>query len=138
MVQNTLSYALVQPSDFELIGILILTPSLAELEPSIRSVFPAVANEHEVFLPVKIAGVAQLDALNAWRAVLGRLQLTQGRFIHDEFADWLNLAATQQRYGVDYSQTQRILELLNDAGFKRGLDAEHLKHSKCRGSRLSL
>lgn len=113
-----------RPSD-----ILILTPSLAELEPSIRSVFPAVANEHEVFLPVKIAGVAQLDALNAWRAVLGRLQLTQGRFIHDEFADWLNLAATQQRYGVDYSQTQRILELLNDAGFKRGLDAEHLKHS---------
>lgn len=113
-----------RPSD-----VLILTPNLAELEPLIRSVFPAVANEHEVFLPVKIAGVAQLDALNAWRAVLGRLQLTQGRFTQDDFADWLNLAATQQRYGLDYAQAQRILSLLDDAGFKRGLDAEHLKQT---------
>ncbi|MDR7016718.1 exodeoxyribonuclease V subunit gamma [Acinetobacter sp. 3657] len=113
-----------RPSD-----VLILTPNLAELEPLIRSVFPAVPNEHDVFLPIKIAGVAQLDALNAWRAVLGRLQLTQGRFTQDEFADWLNLAATQQRYGLDYSQVQRMLALLSDAGFKRGLDAEHLKQS---------
>lgn len=110
-----------RPSD-----VLVLTPNLAELEPLIRSVFPAVANEHEVFLPVKIAGVAQLDALNAWRTVLGRLQLTQGRFTQDDFADWLNLSATQQRYGLDYTQVQRILSLLDDAGFKRGLDAEHL------------
>ncbi|MCH7335464.1 exodeoxyribonuclease V subunit gamma [Acinetobacter sp. NIPH 2699] len=109
--------------------VLILTPNLAQLEPLIRSVFPAVPNEHEVFLPVKIAGVAQLDALNAWRAVLGRLQLPQGRFTQDEFADWLNLSATQQRYGLDYSQGQRMLALLNDAGFKRGLDEEHLKQS---------
>jgi exodeoxyribonuclease V gamma subunit len=113
-----------RPSD-----VLVLTPNLAELEPLIRSVFPAVANEHEVFLPVKIAGVAQLDALNAWRAVLGRLQLTQGRFTQDDFADWLNLYATQQCYGLDYTQVQRILALLNDAGFKRGLDEQHLKQS---------
>ena len=113
-----------RPSD-----VLVLTPNLAELEPLIRSVFPAVANEHEVFLPVKIAGVAQLDALNAWRAVLGRLQLTQGRFNQDDFADWLNLYATQQCYGLDYTQVQRILALLNDAGFKRGLDEQHLKQS---------
>ena len=113
-----------RPSD-----VLVLTPNLAELEPLIRSVFPAVANEHEIFLPVKIAGVAQLDALNAWRAVLGRLQLTQGRFTQDDFADWLNLSATQQRYGLDYTQVQRILSLLDDAGFKRGLDQQHLKQS---------
>jgi len=113
-----------RPSD-----VLILTPNLAELEPLIRSVFPAVPNEHDVFLPVKIAGVAQLDALNAWRAVVGRLQLTQGRFTQDDFADWLNLAATQQRYGLDYTQTQRVLDLLNDAGFKRGLDEAHLKQT---------
>lgn len=113
-----------RPSD-----VLVLTPNLTELEPLIRSVFPAVAHTQEAFLPVKIAGVAQLDALNAWRAVLGRMQLPQGRFTQDDFADWLNLAATQQRYGLDYSQAQRILALLNDAGFKRGLDAAHLQQS---------
>ena len=40
----------------------------------LESIFFWHLNDHEVFLPVKIAGVAQLDALNAWRAVLGRLQ----------------------------------------------------------------
>jgi len=117
-----------RPSD-----VLILTPNLTELEPLIRSIFPSAPNDHEVFLPVKIAGVAQLDALNAWRAVLGRLQLTQGRLTQDDFADWLNLSATQQRYGFDYSQAQRILALLNDAGFKRGLDEQHLKQSLSAG-----
>jgi exodeoxyribonuclease V gamma subunit len=90
-------------------------------------VFSLAPNDHEVFLPVKIAGVAQLDALNAMADILG-LQLTQGRLTQDDFADWLNLSATRQRYGFDYI-AQRILALLNDAGFKRGLDEQHLKQS---------
>ena len=112
------------PSD-----ILVLTPNLVALEPLIRSVFTAVPNQHDVFLPIKIAGVAQLDALNAWRSVLGRLQLSHGRFCPDDFADWLNLSATQQYYGLDYTQVQRILWLLSEAGFKRGLDEIHLQQS---------
>lgn len=113
--------------------ILVLVPNLADIEPLIRSVFPATATEQGVHLPVKIAGVASLDALNAWRAVIGRIQLMQGRFSFDDFADWLCLHATQQRYELEYVQVERILNLLADAGFKRGLDAEHLKRSLCDG-----
>ncbi|PIL88699.1 exonuclease V subunit gamma, partial [Acinetobacter baumannii] len=113
--------------------ILVLVPNLAEVEPLIRSVFPATATEQGVHLPVKIAGIASLDALNAWRAVIGRIHLMQGRFSFDEFADWLGLHATQQRYALEYVQVERILNLLADAGFKRGLDAEHLKRSLCDG-----
>lgn len=113
--------------------ILVLVPNLADIEPLIRSVFPATATEQGVHLPVKIAGVASLDALNAWRAVIGRIQLMQGRFSFDDFADWLSLHATQQRYELEYVQVERILNLLADAGFKRGLDAEHLKRSLCEG-----
>lgn len=47
--------------------------------------------------------------------------------------DWLGLHATQQRYALEYAQVERILTLLADAGFKRGLDAEHLKRSLCDG-----
>ncbi|MFV5423336.1 exodeoxyribonuclease V subunit gamma, partial [Acinetobacter baumannii] len=82
--------------------ILVLVPNLAEVEPLIRSVFPATATEQGVHLPVKIAGIASLDALNAWRAVIGRIHLMQGRFSFDEFADWLGLHATQQRYALEY------------------------------------
>lgn len=113
--------------------ILVLVPNLADIEPLIRSVFPATATEQGVHLPVKIAGIASLDALNAWRAVIGRIQLMQGRFSFDDFADWLSLHATQQRYELEYVQVERILNLLVDAGFKRGFDAEHLKRSLCEG-----
>ncbi|MEQ1121343.1 exodeoxyribonuclease V subunit gamma [Acinetobacter seifertii] len=113
--------------------ILVLVPNLAEVEPLIRSVFPATATEQGVHLPVKIAGIASLDALNAWRAVIGRIHLMQGRFSFDDFADWLGLHATQQCYALEYAQVERVLALLADAGFKRGLDAEHLKRSLCDG-----
>ena len=129
--------------------ILVLTPSLSELEPLIRSVFAPPPSErdliqnnqayhHElakesVYLPIKIAGVAQLDALNAWRSVLGRIELVQGRFTIEDFADWLSLHATQQLYGLDIHSIERMTELLIAAGFKRGLDAEHLQQSLSLG-----
>ena len=33
---------------------MLVDPNLAELEPLIRSVFPAVANEHEIFYLLKL------------------------------------------------------------------------------------
>lgn len=117
-----------RPSD-----ILVLTPNLKELEPQIRSVFPATPSAEGVFLPVKIAGVAQLDVLNAWHAVLGRIQLLHSRFNYDEFADWLSLSATKLCYGLDDSQVSRLLALLAAAGFKRGFDATHLQQSLVQG-----
>lgn len=133
-----------RPSD-----ILVLSPNLKDIEPHIRSIFAPPAREREaerimpnaqtrisqdsIYLPVKIAGVTQLDATNAWRAVLGRIQLTQGRFRLDDFADWLSLAATQQCYGLDMNRVERMLELLEQSGFKRGLDAQHLALSLMKG-----
>ncbi|MFX3620616.1 MAG: exodeoxyribonuclease V subunit gamma [Acinetobacter radioresistens] len=132
-----------RPSD-----VLVLVPNLKELEPLIRSVFAvapkygisstdsnifqAATRERQVHLPIKIAGVAQLDASNAWRAVLERIQLVRGRFTLQEFSDWLNLTATQQCYGLDVNRSERMLVLLAAAGFKRGLDARHLQYSLSR------
>lgn len=109
--------------------ILVLVPDLKQIEPLIRSVFPHTPNQDSVYLPVKIAGVTALDAHNAWRAVLGRIQLIESRFSIEDFADWLSLTATQLRYDLDIANTERMIELLINAGFKRGLDAQHLKRS---------
>jgi len=111
-----------RPSD-----VLVLVPDLKQIEPLIRSVFPHVPNQEGVYLPVKIAGVTQLDAVNAWRAVLGRIQLVEGRLSIEDFADWLNLNATQLRYELNIQNTQRMIALLISAGFKRGLDDAHLQ-----------
>lgn len=113
-----------RPSD-----ILVIAPDLKQMEPLIRSVFTQSSQHEGIFLPVKIAGVTQLDANNAWRAVLGRINLVGGRFSVQDFADWLSLNATQIRYELDIEMTERIVDLLVNAGFKRGLDADHLSQS---------
>ncbi|QIO04766.1 exodeoxyribonuclease V subunit gamma [Acinetobacter shaoyimingii] len=113
-----------RPSD-----ILVIAPDLKQIEPLIRSVFPQSSHQDGMFLPVKIAGVTQIDVNNAWRAVLGRIQWVNGRFSIEDFADWLNLSATQMRYGLDLNMTERMIELLIQAGFKRGLDEAHLQQS---------
>ncbi|WP_122898870.1 exodeoxyribonuclease V subunit gamma [Acinetobacter sp. B51(2017)] len=119
--------------------ILVLCPNLKDIEPQIRSTFAAPLSERErmqhdsVYLPIQIAGVGQLDVGNAWRAVLGRIQLLQGRFTLEEFADWLSLYATQQRYGLEPNGLERMYELLQAAGFKRGFDALHLQESLSQG-----
>ena len=73
--------------------------------------------------------MSRLDVSNAWRAVLGRIQLVHQRFSIEDFADWLSLNATQQLYALDYAQVERMLQLLGEAGFKRGLDQQHLQQS---------
>ena len=90
-------------------------------------------SKDSIYVPIKIAGVTQLDALNAWKAVLGRIELIQGRFSIEDFADWLSLNATQQLYGLEINSIERMTELLIDAGFKRGLDAQHLQRSLSAG-----
>lgn len=113
-----------RPSD-----VLVLLPNLADSEALIRNVFPHAPQQDAVFIPVKIAGVVALDVQNAWYAVQGRIQLSQGRFSFDEFADWLALAANQTRYALNVDMTERMLQLLTEAGFKRGLDEAHLRYS---------
>ncbi|AOA57170.1 exodeoxyribonuclease V subunit gamma [Acinetobacter larvae] len=113
-----------RPSD-----IVVMVPQLASLEALIRSVFPQQVQKDGIYLPVKIAGISSLDAQHAWRAVLGRFCWVEQRFNIEEFTDWLQLAATQQYYALDSDATARILVLLQQAGFRRGLDAEHLQLS---------
>ncbi len=86
-------------------------------------------SQDSVYLPIQIAGISSLDIHNAWRAVVGRIALVQGRFSFEEFGDWFSSAATQQRYALNLNNIERMNELLANAGFKRGLDAEHLKRS---------
>lgn len=77
--------------------------------------------------------MSRLDVSNAWRAVLGRIQLVHRRFSIEDFADWLSLNATQQLYALDYTQVERMLQLLGEAGFKRSLDQQHLQQSLTAG-----
>lgn len=111
--------------------ILVMSPNIKALEPIIRSVFSPYSKSDQAnsYLPIKITGIPQTNAVNAWNSVLSRLKLLQGRFQFEEFADWLTLLATQTLYQLDADQVNRILALLKDAGFKRGFDNLHLNET---------
>ncbi|WP_180113600.1 exodeoxyribonuclease V subunit gamma [Acinetobacter sp. YH12063] len=114
------------PSD-----ILVLVPNLKELEPHIRTVFSTTRGMGRSavdlpYIPVKIAGVVSQDIQNAWQAFVGRIEISQGRFTAEDFHDWLNLNAVQELYQLDHVQMERMMELLIQAGFRRGLDEQHM------------
>ena len=127
-----------QPSD-----IVVLVPNLSEIETQIRTVFhsthhvnlsnnPRIKNDVLIsapMLPVKIAGVPIQDALQLWQSITLRYKLLHQRFSLEYFADWLSLPATLQRFALTFEQVQRMLELLELAGFKRGFDQAHLSQS---------
>ncbi len=127
-----------QPSD-----IVVLVPNLSEIETQIRTVFhsthhvnlsnnPTIKNDALIpapMLPVKIAGVPIQDALQLWQSITLRYKLLHQRFSLEYFADWLSLPATLQRFALTFEQVQRMLELLELAGFKRGFDQAHLAQS---------
>lgn len=109
--------------------ILVLTPNIKAAEASIRSVFAPFTKgaATDVYLPIKITGIAQAQVTNAWASVLGRINLTKGRFQFEEFADWLSLPATMILYGLEYVEVERMMALLKEARFIRGFDTDHLK-----------
>lgn len=113
-----------QPGD-----IVVLVPNLQDIEPLIRTVFTINPDYRYGNLPVKIAGVPLLDAVQLWQAIMLRMKLLQQRFTLEQFIDWLTLVPIQQYYLLNFEQIQRITSLLKEAGFKRGFDAKHLAKS---------
>lgn len=109
--------------------ILVMVPNIKTMEPAIRSVFTPYSKgtDKDIYLPIKVTGIAQTPVINAWASVMGRFQLLAGRFQYAEFADWLSLPATQNLYGIEYAEVERMLELLKEAKFVRGFDRTHLE-----------
>lgn len=102
--------------------ILVLAPNIQEIEPFIRRVFAGKESP-----AVNITGILPLHIRALWQAFIFPMTWVRGRFTLDDVLDWLNLAAIRQFYQLDDVQIERIGTLLNDAGFRRGFDAEHLK-----------
>lgn len=103
--------------------ILVIVPDLAELEPSIRSLFYS----HTQILPIQMIGTHSFHTQQAWYSFVFRIRWQNQRFSIQQFSDWLYLAATQQYYGLQVNDADRMIDLLEHAGFKRGFDQTHLQ-----------
>lgn len=103
--------------------ILVIVPDLAELEPSIRSLFYS----HTQQLPIQMIGTHSFHTQQAWHSFVFRIRWQNQRFSIQQFSDWLSLSATQQYYDLNVNDAQRMIALLEQAGFKRGFDQAHLQ-----------
>lgn len=114
-----------QPND-----VVVFVPNLPEIAPLVGHVFGgSVDSKSGVTLPVHVTGVVQPDAEQLWQAMLGYFTLLSGRFSIDDLMDWLSLPDIQACYDLTREQVGRLGEMLADAGFRRGFDAQHLRQT---------
>lgn len=103
--------------------ILVIVPDLSSLEGHIRSLFHSSSQQ----LPIYITGILSKHAQQAWQSFIFRVRWQLSRFSIQQLSDWLYLPATQQYYALHAQDCARMLNLLEQAGFKRGFDSQHLQ-----------
>lgn len=104
--------------------ILVLVPNIQDVEPLIRSVFVGKDSP-----PISISGIVPLPIRTVWQSLIFPMIWSRGRFTLDDLIDWLNLSATKRYYQLKDEQIERIAQLLQSAGFRRGFDAIHLRQT---------
>ncbi|MDO4436219.1 MAG: exodeoxyribonuclease V subunit gamma [Cardiobacteriaceae bacterium] len=110
----------------KLSDILIVAPNVSNISASLHAIFPRSGQYDGYTLPARITGVLNSDDERLWQSL-------RGQFVLDEqldlptLAEWLNLPETSTALGLSHEQTQRALQLLQQAGFRRALDESALR-----------
>lgn len=113
----------------QLSDIAVMLPDIQSNHDLIRSVFVEGVGIDGLTLPAKITGVVDESTHELWAAILGIYQLPTGRLYFDEFCEWLMLSYVHRAFGMSFEMARRACELLELAGFVRGLDETHIKQN---------
>lgn len=113
----------------QLSDVAIMMPDVEGEKQLIASVFGASVSADGLYLPAKITGVANETVMALWRAILGVYELGFGRLYAADFFEWLMSPFCYESFGMTHAMAQRGCELLEMAGFVRGLDERHLAES---------
>ncbi|MDO4426663.1 MAG: exodeoxyribonuclease V subunit gamma [Moraxella sp.] len=113
----------------QLSDVAIMMPDVESEKQLIASVFGASVSADGLYLPAKITGVANETVMALWRAILGVYELGFGRLYAADFFEWLLSPVCYESFGMTHAMAQRGCELLERAGFVRGLDERHLTES---------
>ncbi|PIE82227.1 MAG: hypothetical protein CSA10_01050 [Cardiobacteriales bacterium] len=116
-----------QDASRQLSDILVVLPEIGDKQALIQAVFPPNGRYDGLVLPARITGVTAPDTLNLWAALSGYFTLLENGFHGREVIDWLLLESNIQALGISAEDMQRAVELLEEAGFRRGFDEAHLQ-----------
>ncbi|MDO4441151.1 MAG: exodeoxyribonuclease V subunit gamma [Moraxella sp.] len=113
----------------QLSDVVILLPDVDAAQSVIRSVFVDGVGADGLRLPVKITGITDRSIDELMAAIIGFYRLLgakDARFYADEFYEWLMNPAVYENFHLSFDDAYRARELLMQAGFKRGFNAQHL------------
>lgn len=112
-----------------LADVVVLLPDIVSSEDIIRSVFPDGRGADGLTLPIKITGTPDKSIDELIGAIMGFYTLLgepTSRFYADEVYEWLLTPALYESFGLSFDEMRRGVELLRQAGFRRGFDERHL------------
>lgn len=113
----------------KLSDVVMLLPDVAEVQNTIRMIFPDGVGVDGLYLPIKITGITAREIDELLQAILGFYQLCgvkHARFYASEFYEWLLNPAVYENFGLNFDEAHRAKALLEVAGFRRGFDASHV------------
>jgi len=106
----------IEPRD-----ILVMTPRVDDFAPLVASVF-GDADATGVELPWRLTDRSQQSQAGIGRTLLGLLQLGGERFTASGLETLLECPPLQERFGLDPRETGRLTVVLQQCGFRWGLD----------------
>lgn len=113
-----------RPSD-----IVVFLPDIQNNHRLIRSVFTDTVGVDGFLLPARVTGVSSNLIEQLFNAICGFYYLPTQRFYANDFYDWLLIPALHESIGLTIHEVYRAIDLLNQAGFIRGLDEGHIKQT---------
>ncbi len=116
-------------SDRKLSDIVIFLPDIQTNYALIKSVFTDTIGVDGFLLPARVTGIASESIQQLFTAICGFYYLPTQRLYADDFYDWLLIPALHESFGLDIHEIYRAIDLLNQAGFIRGLDENHIKQT---------
>ncbi len=115
-----------------LADVVVLLPDIVSSEDIIRSVFPVGRGVDGLNLPIKITGTPDRSIDELMRAIMGFYVLLgepSSRFGAEDVYEWLLIPALYESFGLSFEEMKRGIDLLRQAGFRRGFDERHLSET---------
>ncbi len=117
---NATAEAPLRPRD-----IVVMVPAIDEFAPAIRAVFGQYGRHDPRHIPFDIADLSARANSPLLHAVQWLLALPQDRCRLSELGGLLDVPAIAARFGLAEGDTPRLIQWMEGAGIRWGLDAEH-------------
>ena len=105
--------------------IIVMVPDIDTFAPAIRAVFGQYAAHDARHIPFEVVDIAERRINPLLVALDWLLRLPEQRCLQSEIRDLLDVSALATRFGIEASDLPRVVQWIDAAGIRWGLDHTH-------------